>query len=346
VVAHYVCQSLAFFICAAVTRGGIIRYGTTIISSCNCTGNRAVQPLFFMNRTRYLPSAILGLMATFLFISCGKVYDLNGFDYEPDLPLSDTVFNREIQVLNLGDRLPAGHQPLDGEDPLFFSLEKITTVHVGYKATQRWDLAFSGMSRVGLSANNGSRAGIGYGSSGIGGILILDSAYSAVTAVPEDGRFMAPGNIGLGGMGDMMSTDGYAFYTFFDNIFRPDKTANLESNDLAVAAEANRYLHMIYCFSEEFVKTFPNEYGRNKLKPTPRTIIIRTAAGNYAKLEMQSLYKNVMSSMDMRRGTDKPLPFPSFRYMVIKADERRFGFVARKKKLTVNMSTGVRTIEN
>lgn len=299
-----------------------------------------------MKRKTSIQICITVLTAALFFISCGKVYELNGFDWEPELPLSDSVFNRDIQVLNLGDRLPEGHKPLDGEDPLFFSLEKISTVHIGYKATQRWDIAFSGMSRVGITSNNGSRSGIGYGSSGIGGILILDSGYSAVTTVPDDSRFIIPGDIGLGGMGDMMNTEGYAFYTFFDNIFRPDKIALLESNDPVVAADANRYLHMIYCFSEDFAKTFPGEYGSNKVKATPRTMIIRTAAGNYAKLEMQSLYKGVMNPMEMRRGTDKPQPFPSFRYMVIKAGEKRFGFVARSNKLTINMTTGQRTVGN
>ncbi|MGE9313638.1 HmuY family protein [Niabella sp. CJ426] len=280
-------------------------------------------------------------------VSCGKVYDLNGFDWEPDLPLSDTVFNREIQILDLGvNNIPATHKPMDNEDPLYFSLEKINSVHIGYKATERWDIAFFGGSRVNITANNGSRQGIGYGSSGIGGLLVLDSAYSTVTTVPDDSRFLTPGNTGLAGFGEEISPGGYAFYTFFDNIFRRDKIANIDSPDPAVAADANLYMHMIYCISEDFSKTFTGEYGTVKYKPTPKTIIIRTASGNYAKLEMQSLYKGTMNPMEMRRGTDKPLPYASFRYMVIKKDEKRFGFVARKNKLTINLTTKQRLVGN
>lgn len=288
---------------------------------------------------------LLTMLAAVLLASCGKVYDQNGFDWEEDLPLSDSVFNREIQILNLGDRLPAGHEPMDNEDPLFFSLEKITTVHIGYKATDRWDIAFSGLYRHEISANNGERPGFGYGSTAIGGLLVLDSAYSEVTSIPDDGRFVAPGRAGLAGMETgPNSTGGYAFYTFFDNIFRPDKIFYLDSQDPDLASDANRYLHMIYCLSENFVKAFPGEYGSYKYKPTPKTILIRTAAGNYAKLEMQSIYKNTMDPMEMRRGTDKPVPYFGLRYMVVKGSEKRFGFVERNKKLTINMTTKVHTI--
>lgn len=286
--------------------------------------------------------AVLGL----LLQGCGKTYDLNGFDWEPDLPLSDSVFNREVQVLDLGvNNIPAGHRPVDSDDPLFFSLEKFNSVHIGYKSTERWDLAFSGLYRTELSSNNGSRQGFGYGTNAIGGIMIMDSAYSDVTTVPDDNLFVFPGSIGLAGFGDAANPGGHAFYTFFGNIFRPDKMENIGSNDPDVAADANRYMHMIYCLSEDFAKEFPGEYGPNKIKVTPRTIIIRTAKGNYAKLETQSIYKGVMNPKDMYRGTDRPVPYFSFRYMLIKGEERRFGFVARKKKLTVNFTTGTTTSE-
>lgn len=285
------------------------------------------------------------VVAIALLASCGKVYDLNGFDWEPDTPLSDSVFNREIQVLDLGvNNIPLAHRPLDSDDPMYFSLEKMASVHIGYRSTERWDIAFSGLSRSGITSNNGSVAGLGYGTSAIGGIMIVDSGYSQVTTVPDDSRFKVPGSIGLAGMGDVLYPDGHAFYTFFDNIFRPDKVANLESNDPELAAEANRYLHMIYCLSEDMAKAFPGEYGRNKIKVTPRTIIIRTARGNYAKLETQSMYKGVMDPLNMYRGTDRPLPYYSFRYMVIKADEKRFGFVVRKPSLTINLTTQQTTV--
>lgn len=296
---------------------------------------------------RRIKRCIISMMTIMLLLqSCGKTYDLNGFDWEPDLPLSDSVFNREIQVLDLGiNNIPEGHRPVDSEDPLFFSLEKFNSIHVGYKSTERWDLAFSGLYRSSLSCNNGSRQGLGYGTNAQGGIMLVDSAFSEVTTVPDDSQFTFPGNIGLALFGDAITGPGHVYYTFFGNIFRPDKMANLDSNDPAVSADANRYLHMMYCLSEDFAKAFPGEYGPNKIKVKPVTIIIRTAKGNYAKLETQSMYKGVMNPMDMYRGTERPLPYYSFRYMVIKADEKRFGFTERKKKLTVNFTTGKTTVD-
>src|SRR3954470_18250921 len=101
-------------------------------------------------------------VAIILCTSCGKVYDLNGSDWEADVPPSDSVFNREIQILDLGANLPAGHEPLDAEDPMFFSLERFTSIGIGYKSTERWDISFSGPSRSNISANNGTRSGFGY----------------------------------------------------------------------------------------------------------------------------------------------------------------------------------------
>lgn len=287
-----------------------------------------------------IASLSLGLLP-----SCGKVYDQNGHDWEPELPLSDSVYNREIQIYDLGvNNIPEGHRPLDAQDPMFFSLERLSSVHVAYRTTHRWDIAFSGLYSSGVNSNNGSVQGLGYGSSARGGIMILDSAYSEVKSVPAENLFDAAETQGLAGMGDVLYPSGYAFYTFFENIFRPEKMANLGSSDPNLSGDANRYMHMMYCMSEEFAKNYPEEYGRTKIKVRPRTVVVRTAAGNYAKIEFQSMYKGIMDSRQMYRANDRPLPYHSFKYMVIKADERRFGFVARKPPLTINLSTKKTTV--
>lgn len=265
-----------------------------------------------------------------LLLSCGKTYDVNGFDWQPDTPLSDSVFNREIQVLDLGtNNIPEGHRPLDGADPLYFSLEKFSSTHLAYKSTARWDIAFSGLYRSSVTANNGSKQGFGYGSSAIGGIMLIDSAYNEVTTIPDDNQFQVPGEIGLGGFDASPMPGGHIFYTFFGNIFRPDKLSG---------PDGNLYMHMMYCMSEDFARLFPGQYGPEKVTIKPHTFIIRTANGNYAKLETQSYYKGVMDPMDMYRSTSRPIPYISFHYMVVKAAEKRFGFVKRKPKLTIDMT--------
>lgn len=277
-----------------------------------------------------------------VFASCGEVYDLNGYDWEPELPLSDSVFNREIYIRNYGDNLPAGHSPLDDMDPMLFSLERFASINLFYKTTERWDLSFSGIFRSNIGVNNGRTAGIGYGSSAIAEIAVLDTPYSKVTQVPANLRFQAPGEIGLDAQGTISYQMGHAVYTFGGNFVRPDKVTGYDENDPKASLEANQYRHMLYCLSEDLIATFPKAKNLQGKPLRPRTIIIKTARGNYAKLETQSIYKGITDPLLMRRGYE--VPIYAFRYMLIKADEERFGFVARKPSLTVNMSTKTVTV--
>lgn len=283
---------------------------------------------------------LFGLILT--FISCGKVYDLNGHDWEPETPMSDSVFNREIYIRNYGDNLPAGHNPLDAMDPMLFSLERFSSINLFYKTTERWDLSFSGIFRSNIGVNNGRTAGIGYGSSAVAEIAVLDTPYSKVTHVPENLLFQAPGEIGLDAQGTISYQMGHVIYTFGGNFVRPDKVTGYDENDPVASQEANQYRHMLYCLSEDLIKTFPKAKNLQGKPLRPRTLIIKTARGNYVKLETQSIYKGITDPLQMRRGYE--VPIYAFRYMVIKADEARFGFVARKQSLTVNMSNNSVTV--
>lgn len=279
----------------------------------------------------YIFSALL-----LLLVSCGKVYDKNGFDWQPDTAPSDSVFSREILIRNLGDNLPAGHVPLDADDPLYFSLEKFSSTHLAYKTTDRWDMAFFGNSRTELTGNNGKVSGFGYGSSAVGGIILTDSAYSKINSIPDDSRFQSPGRSGLDKIGFFGEPMGHAAYTFFGNIFRPDKVVGYLDNSYepAVQLEAAKYAHMVYALSEDFAKAYPITTNGDSTKC--RTILVKTAAGNYAKVEILSYYKNTIIPGEMNRGRGYAI---SLRYMVVKAAEKRFGFIPRRKPMTVNMST-------
>ncbi|SIT30274.1 hypothetical protein SAMN05421788_109181 [Filimonas lacunae] len=270
--------------------------------------------------------------AVLLSSSCGKIYDVNGMDWQPDTPPSDSVFNREIQILNLGAHLPEGHVPADDEDPMFFSLEKFNSVAIGYRSTDRWDIAFSGYYRTEISANNGTKQGFGYGTSAIGGIAWLDAGFDEVTDIPDDSQFTYPGLSGLDDQGAFGKPGGHILYTFFGNQLRPDIMKDDNSADPAVQAKVDSYKHMMYCLSQELVNMFKDVYP---LKP--RTLIIKTAKGNFAKLETQSIYQDIMNPMDMHRGNDVHYPVYSFRYVIIPASERRFGFQITRPKLTVKL---------
>ncbi len=267
--------------------------------------------------------------------SCGDVFDRNEVDWEPDVPMSDTVFNREIQVLDLGtNNIPENHRPLDEADPLFFTLGRISSIPTAYRTSDRWDIAFYGLYRTAITSNNGTTPGFGYGTSTVGGVMVLEQPFSEVMDVPDDADFKVPGSAGLAGMGDALNPGGHTFYTFFENIFRPEKVE--EPN-------GHLYQHMMYPLSEEMAKAFPGTYGKNKVKVVPRTVVVRTAKGHYAKIEIQSFYKGVTDPMTMVRGVGA-IPYISFRYMMIKKEEKRFGFVKRKPSLKINLSTKKTTV--
>ncbi|MBL1407252.1 HmuY family protein [Sphingobacterium faecale] len=264
--------------------------------------------------------------------SCGEVYDMNGYDWEPDTPPSDSVFNREIQILNLGDNMPKGHLPLDKEDPLFFSLEKFSSVAIAYRSSERWDLSFSGTARSAIGGNNGKRPGFGHGTSSIGAIAVLEAFYEDITEVPEEHLFQQPGYSGLDDQGEFGTPMGQAVYTFFGNFVR---------ESLGQGAPSPEYWHMVYPLNKRLLESFPKATSMyNDIPLRPRTLVIKTASGNYAKIEIESYYKNSLDPLKMIRHRDTPAGCISFRYIVIKAADKRFGFVERGKKLTVNMTTG------
>lgn len=304
-------------------------------------------------RGRSFPRVLwLVACALLTLASCGEVYDLNGFDWEPETPLNDSVFNREITILNLqpygsvgGSQQPSDRSPFDSEQlSSLFSLERFMSIHPAYKVSERWDLSLGGLGDI--VGNNGAARGPGYGSSAIGGLAVLDTFYSKVMEVPADIRIQEPGSGGLDAQGTFSQSIGMVVYTYGGNFIRPDKVVNLDSPDPELAHEANMYAHMMYALSEDLIRTFPNAKdvsGRFPLRP--RAMIVRTARGNYAKVELLSFYQDILDPELMRRGLDgNVVGFVSFRYMVIKADELRFGFVERRPPMTIDMSRGTKII--
>ncbi|PVH24555.1 hypothetical protein DC487_13555 [Sphingobacterium corticibacter] len=285
---------------------------------------------------------------TLFFNSCGEIYDLNAFIWEPEIPLNDSVFNREIYVHNLaleGIESVTG-QPPDYLDPILFSLERFSIVHPGYKISDRWDISMGGSFGVTVSGNNGARRGLGYGSSSIGGYALLDSMYSQIQDLPATMNIMEPGLASLDAQGAAGSGVGPFVYTFGGNFIRPDKVVNLGSQDPVLAHEAFMYSHMIYALSEDLVTAFPNALdARRSAKLRPRTLIVRTAKGNFAKLEFLSYYKDTLDPKEMKRDQrNTPFGYFSFRYILIKADEARFGFVKRRPAMTIDVSRKTTTV--
>lgn len=296
-------------------------------------------------------SIILSGAILVLFASCGEVYDLNAFEWEPETPLNDSVFNREITVLNFQPfegveniQQPSDRSPLDAEQPsTLFSLERFSRIHDAYTVSERWDLSIGGFGNI--TANSGSARGIGYGSNAVGGLIVLDTFYSKIMDVPAGIILEVPGYGGLDAQGTMSTRIGTTVYTYGGNFIRPDKVINRDSPDPVLAEEARMYSHMLYALSEELLRTFPNAKNIHGGPLRPRAMIVRTARGNYAKVEMLSYYHDILDPELMRRGLENFLVGSvSFRYMVIKAEELRFGFVERRPPLTIDMTRGTKII--
>jgi hypothetical protein len=97
---------------------------------------------------------------------------------------------------------------------------------------------------------------------------------------------------------------------------------------------------MLYALSENMAKVLPVTTNGDSTKP--RTLLVRTAKGNYAKVEILSYFKNTLDPLEMNRGKGYAL---SLRYMVVKAAEKRFGFTPRRKPMTVNLTTRTVTVQ-
>ncbi|WP_146746621.1 HmuY family protein [Sinomicrobium soli] len=227
-------------------------------------------------------------------------------DTEPDFVTDESIFNRLITVSNLGGELPEGHEPMDEQDPLYYSLENEATVNTHYKQTDRWDISFSGIYRSFAGGNNGSDvANLGYKGPGVGGILILEKAFDDVIDIPDDSEFRTPtGIIGTDDAGAFGNGIGYYCYDFGGDIF----------ND-----GSYEYQHIAYCLADTTTVYEGTEKERTLL---PRTMIVKTAKGNYAKIKMISLYKDLTDPDEWKRNS--PHVYYTFQYVLAKAGSSKF----------------------
>lgn len=173
----------------------------------------------------------------------------------------------------------------------YFSLENKEEVPALYAKTARWDVAFTGLYNSFLSGNNGKDGtNQGYGGSGAGGIVVLKKPFEEVTDVPAEADFKTKGNVvGTDDLGAFGEGTGWYLYDFGGNIRgdgSPQKT------------------HVAYAL------------------PEMRTIVIRTAAGNYAKVKMISCYQNAFTADKWFKDT--PHMFFTFEYVIVPKGSTKF----------------------
>ncbi|WP_442589926.1 HmuY family protein [Pedobacter sp. AW31-3R] len=268
------------------------------------------------------------LLACILLLSaCSKSEDPEPEVILPPLPAITVTASGEYTVTDVPGDLTAS---MSGQDlnstgdfkPLYYSLEDGRAIPAEYANTDKWDIAFTGIYNSSLWANNGAvifdngTKAPGYGSPARGGLYLvidktvdakyydevkhqpvqvpiakslLDEAFNNVQSVPvADEQLLSRGYLTLDYF--LGSSSGYAFYDFYGAMFPGDP----------------KKAHIVYNL--------------------PRTVIIKTAKGNYAKLVIYSFYKGSPASPTL----DSEAPFLTFKYSILKDGSKDFS------KLTAN----------
>jgi len=225
-----------------------------------------------------------------LITSCSKSSD-PAPTTEPEVNTGTVAFNKLITVLNFGADMPAGSQPLDQQAPIYFSLENNSAVQLDYKLTNRWDISFSSIYRSFMSGNNGAdKSNPGTGGPGKGGIVCLAKNFDEVVEIPDDSQFKTgTAAVGTDDSGAFGEGTGYYLYDFGGTI-KGDGSYDSQ--------------HVAFALSDT------------------RTVIVRTAKGNYAKIQVLSLYKDLLDPKTWKR--DSPHTYLSFKYVLAKAGSKTF----------------------
>ncbi|WP_343559117.1 HmuY family protein [Sphingobacterium sp.] len=252
-----------------------------------------------LNRTKYIALLCIGLA---IHTSCSKSDPTVEPVVEPpkEEESNASLFNKLIQVRNF-----AGTAKNDGNNAaptVYYSLETNKGILETHRQTRNWDIAFSNIFNSHVSGNNGTNnTNFGYGNNATGGILIVEKAFDEVIEIPADSQFKLIGDaIGMDQNGDEGNGMGWLLYDFYGKLVR-DHT--IQNEHVAYALGNGLTLK-----SGKVIK--------------PRTLIVRTAKGNYAKIKPVSMYKDLYTSDKWFK--DSPHVFISFDYVLVPKGSRTF----------------------
>jgi len=231
-------------------------------------------------------------------VSCKK--DTVPDDPQPGRQLPDSLLNRLIAVSNFGEAPPDGNGSNPMLPTLYYSLERRRPVPADSLNTSAWDLSFSNLFRSFINCNNTSSGG-----KGAGGILIVEKKFEEVVDIPADELFRtgekAYGTDDAGAFGEGV---GWYIYDFDGTRLRSGAY-----DDAHVAYPMNEALTIKRGDETSFITQ-------------PRTILVRTAHGHYAKLRILSIYKDKTDPSTWHRNDDKP--YFTFEYVLANAGSKRF----------------------
>jgi len=235
--------------------------------------------------------ALICFVFIVLFASCKKD-EIVAPEPEKELPAKTeggTPYFKLQRIENLAVETDDAN-PTVPPTAVLFSLETKAIVPLLYAKTNRWDICFNGLYNSFLSSNNGqSSTSLGAGSTGTGAITILQKPFDQVTDVPADGTLSITKTIGTDDEGDFGEGIGWYLYDF----------GGTKRGDGSYEKQ-----HVAYAMPEK------------------RTIIIRTAKGDYAKIKMISCYKDAFTADKWFRTT--PHMYFTFEFVIVPKGSTKF----------------------
>lgn len=239
---------------------------------------------------------ILALLA--VFASCKK--DDASPDPGPD-PVEESIYYKKLRIENFAVQTD-DENPTQAKPAVLLNLYTGKEAPTAYKKTTRWDISFSGLYNSFLGANNGTDANnVGVGSPGKGGIAIVEKAFDEVTEVPSNAVFHTiTGKIGTDNAGAFGEGVGWYLYDYGGTVIGDGSTQKQ---------------HIAYALGTSLTTQ------AGAVIPA-RTVIVKTAIGDYAKIKMISCYKGLYTPAEWYK--DAPKMFFTFEYVIIPAGTTRF----------------------
>ena len=252
-----------------------------------------------MNQKLLLAALTAAILST---LSCSKDQDNNITEPEKqDSAIVTGNFYKLLRVENFqGDT--TNTDPTAAKATMYYSLEANTARPESYVKTSKWDLSFSSIYGSFIGGNNGRDINnYGHGTTARGGILILEKAFDSVINIPADDQFNTRNGVfGTDNFGAFGVGTGWYLYDFGGDIVG-DKTYDKQ--------------HVAYALSDTLTLA-------NGTKVIPRTLVVRTAGGNYAKIKMISVYKDAFTLDKWSRNA--PHMYFTFEYVMVPAGSTKF----------------------
>lgn len=195
--------------------------------------------------------------------------------------------------------------PTEAKTAVLFSLEYKKEQPLSYAKTTFWDISLTGLYNSFFGGNNNTDAtNLGYQGPGKGGVMIVEKSFDEVVDVPVDSEFKnGAGVFGTDINGAFGEGIGWYLYDFGGTL---------------VGDGSEEKKHVAYAIGEP-ISIKAN--GTTK-EISGRTIIARTAKGDYAKIKMISCYKDTFNRDQMFRDT--PHMFFTFEYVIVPAGSTKF----------------------